>query len=159
MFLPVTEQQLTKMLMSDEFARDFIFEDKKDDWVRLDTDVLAIIAITSPSDYDPLSFVTEGAVDHYDEAGDVGDRISMGSGPASYYRNSFLKLVAKRLEPWTVKEFESRADMEWLEHEGIYPSGWTDSHRKRVLVEAFALYRDCILKTAAAGQHLLVWCL
>jgi len=159
MFLPITDEQLNRMLADEQYAHDFIFDEKKDDWVRLSTDVLAIIAITSRSDDDPLSFVQEGAGDHEDEAGNVGDRIDMGSEPAAYYKNSFLKLVAKRLEPWTIKKFESRADMERLEDERVYPGGWTDAHRKPMLVEAFALYRDCILKTAAAGLHLLVWCL
>jgi hypothetical protein len=160
MFLPVTDEQLKKMLADDEYAHDFIFEEKRDAWIRLSTDVLAIIAITSPSDDDPLSFVQEGAgFDHEEEAGDVGDRINMGVEPATYYKNSFLRLVAKKLGPWTVEEFELHADMERLEDEGIYPPGWTDAHRKPSLVQAFARYRDCILKTAAAGQHLLVWCL
>lgn len=160
MFLSVTDEQLSKMIADAEFAHDFIFKEKQEAWVRLDTDVLAIIAITSTSDDDPLSFVQEGAgYDHLDEAGGVGRDIDMGCGPASYYKNSFLKLVAKRLEPWTVEEFDSHADMEKLEQEDVYPAGWTDAHRKPTLIEAFALYRDCILKTAAAGQHLLVWCL
>src|SRR4051812_13232480 len=95
-FLPVTDDQLARMLASNEFAHDFVFKERADDWVHLSTDVLAIVAITSPSDDDPLSFVTEGAGDHWDEAGDVGDRINMGSEPATYYKNSFLRLVAKR---------------------------------------------------------------
>jgi hypothetical protein len=147
-FLPVTDEQLNKMINDDEYAHDFIFEEKKDDWVDLSTDVLAIIAITSPSDENVLSFVQEGAIDHEDEVGDIGSRINMGSEPASYYKNSFLKLVAKKLKRWTVEKFESQADTERLEEECVYPSGWTDAHRKPMLVEAFALYRDCILNTA-----------
>jgi hypothetical protein len=159
MFLPITDQQLKKMLADEEYAHDFIFEEKKDDWVHLSTDVLAIIAITSPSDDDPLSFVQEGAGEYEDEAGDVGDRINMGQEPAAYYKNSFLRLVAKKLGPWTVEKFELHADMQRLEEECVYPTGWTDAHRKPSLIKAFARYRECVLKTAAAGRHLLVWCL
>jgi hypothetical protein len=158
-FLPVTDEQLNKMIADEGYANDFIFEEKRDEWVDLSTDVLAIIAITSTSDEDVLSFVQEGTMDHEDEVGYVGNRINMGSEPATYYKNSFLKLVAKKLKRWTVEKFESRADMERLEEERVYPYGWTDARRKPMLVEAFALYRKCILDTAERGLNLLVWCL
>src|SRR5262249_40034657 len=80
--------------------------------------------------------------------------VDMGYGPASYYRNSFLHEVARKLEPITDGLFEANCDLDWLE-ENVYPGGWHNEGAKEMLLASLALYRPCVLGAASSGQPLL----
>lgn len=164
--LPITDDELETILQLPEEVRDLV-ERRSADVCRLQEDGLAIVALTAESEEDPLAFVRMGApkavcgrIGRYSEDGGrvVECEVDMGYGPASYYRNSFLREVAGKLRPITAEVFAANCDTDWLADHHIYPSGWHDEGRVETLMESFNLYRACILATAKSGQHLLVWC-
>lgn len=137
------------------------------DVVNLGEDVLAIVAMTAESRDDPLAFIRTGGPE--DSAGWIGKysekdgnvvecELDMGYGPAAYYRNSFVRTVADKLEPITTQVFADNIDLDWLEQNNVYPSHWHDEGRHQGLVHSFDRYRTCILTTAKSDKHLLVWC-
>lgn len=80
---------------------------------------LAIVSLTAESDKDPLAFLFKGAPK--DACGRVGKyvvkagraaecEVDMGYGPATWYRNPFLKQVARRLRPITPDAFAADCD-------------------------------------------------
>ena len=164
--LPVTDDELDSILELPERIRD-VAEQRAGDVVELGEDGVAIVALTAESGEDPLAFMRAGAPDdvcdwvgRYVEADGrvVECEVDMGYGPASYYRNSFLLEVAERLEPMTAEAFAEECDLDWLEENSIYPSGWHDEGRLETLIESFNIYRICVLDAAKNGHHLLVWC-
>jgi hypothetical protein len=164
--LPVSSAELDSLLNEPATIRDLV-ERRQAEVCELDADGLAIIALTSTGDGDPLAFMQDGAPDDVsgwigkyvgDEKRVVHCEVDMGYGPASYYKNRFVREVARRLEQWTVDEFAANCDLDWLEENSVYPAGWLDEGRKEFLIEAFTKYRACILSAAESGQHLLVWC-
>lgn len=163
--LAITDAELESILDVPQRIRNLV--KVRDDDVRfLDSDGLAIIALTAKGKDDPLAFMSDGAppavsdwVGKYvEEKGRVVTcEVDMGYGPATYYRNNFVVEVARKLQPWTVEVFAQHCDMDWLEENYVYPQGWRDEHRKGMLIEAFRTYRACIIEAAEAGHHLLVW--
>lgn len=163
--LRIYDEELASILETPSLVRDLV-EQRKADVVDLMTEGVAIVALTAQSDKDPLAFLRFGAPDavsgwvggYSEEDGrGVECEVDMGYGPASYYRNSFLRVVAQEVSPITSDVFIANCDMDWLEDDCVYPTGWRDKHRKQFLVEGFERYRACVLAAANAGQHLLVW--
>lgn len=165
--LPINDGELASILRTPEELRT-LAERRAADVLDLGEDGVAIVTLTAESDDDPLAFIRTGAPDEvagrvgrYAEKDDgrvVECEVDMGYGPASYYRNSFLREVARKLAPITADVFVANYDPDWLEENHVYPSGWHDEGRKETLVESFNLYRICIVAAAKSGQHLLVWC-
>jgi hypothetical protein len=164
--LPITSDELASIVGIPETIRDLV-ELHASAVVGLSTDGVAIVSLTAESEDDPLAFIRTGApgtvsgwVGNYlEEAGRAIEcEVDMGYGPASYYRNSFLRQVATKLQSITVDNFAATCDLDWLADNHIYPSGWRDAGRKEALLESFNRYRACILSAAESGQHLLVWC-
>jgi len=144
-----------------------LVDQREADVTELGQQGVAIVALTAESDVDPLAFIRMGGPEeasgwigkYAEEDGCVIEcEVDMGYGPASYYRNSFLREVARKLEPITADNFESSYDADWLEENDVYPGGWHETGRKDDLVESFKLYRACILSAMQSGEHLLVWC-
>src|SRR4051794_15655722 len=121
--LPVTDAELTMLLATPGSIHDFV-DSRRNDVRELLTDGLAIISLTCESDDDPLRFMQSGnqSADEGSVSGWVGNE-DMGYGPASYYKNQFVRIVARKLEPWTLETFIANCDMEWLDANRIYPSG------------------------------------
>jgi hypothetical protein len=164
--LPVGEDELGVLLRAPEEVRALV-ERRSADVRELGPYAVAIVTLTAESGEDPLAFIQAGApaavcgwVGKYAEQGGrvIECEVDMGYGPASYYRNSFVRDVARKLEPITADTLVARYDPDWLEESGVYPSGWHDPGREEALVESFNRYRACIMAAAEDGQHLLVWC-
>lgn len=164
--LPISDDELASILRTPEEIRSLV-ERRSADVQGLGEDGVAIVTLTAESSDDPLAFIRTGAPDavsgwvgrYAEEDGSVTEcELDMGYGPASYYRNSFLREVARKLAPITVDTFTANYDPDWLEENYIYPSGWHDPGRKELLIDSFNLYRACIMAAARAGHHLLVWC-
>ncbi len=162
--LPITDDELDTILRTPEQVRDLV-DHRSADVCGLAEDGCAIVALTAESDEDPLAFLRMGApkavcgwIGRYSKGDGGGCEVDMGYGPASYYRNSFLREVADKLRPITAEVFAANCDTDWLADHHVYPSGWHDEGRVETLMESFNLYRACILATAKSGQHLLVWC-
>jgi hypothetical protein len=162
--LPITDDELEAILRTPEEVRDLV-ERRSADVCGLQEDGLAIVALTAESEEDPLAFIRMGApkavcgwIGRYSEGDGCVCEVDMGYGPASYYRNRFLRKVASKLRRITAEVFAANCDMDWLADHHIYPSGWRDAWRKDMLMKSFNFYRACILDTAKSGQHLLVWC-
>jgi hypothetical protein len=164
--ISITNAELASLKELPERIHDLI-EGRSTDVRGLGEDGLAIVALTAESDKDPLAFLSTGAPD--DVSGWIGQyveedgvckicEVDMGYGPASYYNNSFLKEVGRNLERWTIETFANGCDINWLEENGVYPSGWTDDGRKESLIESFTRYRSSVFAAAESGHHLLVWC-
>lgn len=163
--LAITDAELDSLLKSPKEIHEFV-ERRGDDVVELGTDGVAIVALTAESEDDPLDFMISGTemedvAGWVGDAGDDGDEVDpdvdMGYGPASYYRNKFLRVVAEELEPISVDVFASNCDIDFLEANQVYPTGWHDKGRRESLIEAFAAYRTCVLAAAKLDRHLLVW--
>lgn len=159
--LAVSDEELAAILRTPEHIRKVV-EKRNDDVCGLGEDGLAIVSLTAESAEDPLAFIRMGASDPA-VAGWVGRcaegeecEVDMGYGPASYYRNSFLRKVAKRLRPITYEVFAANCDVDWLEEHDVYPGYWHDEGRRETLIESFNLYRICVLGAADSGRHLLV---
>jgi len=165
--LSITDEELASILRTPQYVRELV-ERRSKDVQSLSEDGVAIVALTAASEQDPLAFIQTGAPDEvsgwvgkYAEAGGrvVEDcEVDMGYGPASYYRNSFLQDVAQKLEEITASDFAANCDLDWLEENHVYHSGWHDEGRKERLVESFDRYRSYILAAAKSGEHLIVWC-
>ena len=153
--LPISDGELASLLGDPAGIRDLV-EKRDADVCRLWKEGLAIIALTATAEDDPLTFLQYGAPDAV--SGWVGD-VDMGYGPASYYKNPFVVEVASRLQPLTVNAFAEGIDLDWLDENNVYPGYWRkypDANRE-MLIDRFTAYRQCVLSTAAAGKHLLVW--
>lgn len=164
--LPVTDGELDSIFKAPETIHDLI-ELRSQKLRTLGTNGIAIVVMTASSEKDPLNFIMSGApksdsgwIGQYIEEGNrvVTCEVDMGYGPASYYRNRFLRDIARALQPITVEKFMVNWDADWLENNHIYPSGWHDEWRKDDLAQSYVVYRACILAAAESGQHLLVWC-
>lgn len=166
--LAVTDQELASILRTPEEIRELV-ERRSADVRGLGENGLAIVALTAEDGDDPLGFIRNGGPDAFcgtvgryrEEGGRVIEEdveVDMGYGPASYYRNGFLVVVAEKLEPILPPLFAAHCDLDWLEQHHVYPGDWQDEGRKEELVDAFERYRACVLAAAASGQHLLVWC-
>lgn len=164
--LPVTDNELASVLRTPERIRG-LAKRRSAAVQGLGEDGLAIIALTAENGEDPLAFMHKGApgnvsgrVGRYavEDGRVVECEVDMGYGPASYYRNGFLKKVARRLKPITADAFAANCDLDWLADNCVYPAGWHDAGRKEALIASFQRYRACILAAAKSGQHLLVWC-
>jgi hypothetical protein len=151
--LPVSDAELNSILSSPESIRELI-EVRESDIVPLGVFVPAICSLTAESVDDPLDFMRSGGPDEL--AGWVGD-IDLGYGPASYYKNLFLRVVAQKLQIITVDVFEENCDLDWLAENHVYPSIWEEDGSLEFLVDAFSAYRECVITTAIDGRHLLVW--
>ncbi len=156
--LPVSESELASLLAAPPSIRGFV-ESRAAEVRRLLMDGLAIISLTAEDERDPLAFMQSGAPDSV--SGWIGDEddveADMGYGPASYYRNSFVTEVAKRLELWPVETFARHCDVDFLDQHDTYPGGWRTPGRKEALIRSFGVYRECVTSTAQSGMHLLVW--
>lgn len=164
--LPISEAELASILQTPERIRALV-QQRSAEVEMLGEDGVAIVALTAESDQDPLAFIRTGAPDavsgwigkYVEQGGRVVEcDVDMGYGPASYYKNSFLREVARRLGPITVDAFAARSDPDLLEKYRIYPPGWRAPGRKEALVASFNRYRSCIIGAATYGQHLVVWC-
>lgn len=163
--LGVSDGELSEILRKPASVRELI-EQRRERCTDLSTDGLAIMALTSPKVDDILDFL-EDLVGPTEWSGHVGRRVevdgvverevTVGYGCVRYYRHAFVMEVARRLRPITVGQFAARCDLDWLEAEHVYPLGWRDAHRKPMLIEAYARYRQCIMHAAIYGRHLLVW--
>ena len=153
--LPISDGELASLLGDPASVRDLV-EKRDADVCRLWKEGLAIIALTATAEDDPLTFLQSGAPDAV--SGWVGD-VDMGYGPASYYKNPFVVEVASRLQPLTVKAFAKGIDLDWLDENNVYPGYWRNNPdaNREMLIDRFTGYRECVLSTAAAGKHLLVW--
>ena len=153
--LPISDGELASLLGDPPSVRELV-ETRDADVCRLWKEGLAISALTATAEDDPLMFLQSGAPDAV--SGRVGD-VDMGYGPASYYKNPFVVEVASRLQPLTVKAFAKGIDLDWLDENNVYPGYWRNDpdFNRKMLVERFTRYRECVLSTAAAGKHLLVW--
>lgn len=161
-FLSVSDDELTSIL-DDPISVTKLIEKRDSDHLWLGPEGNAIVALTAQSEDDPLAFIREGApdavsgwIEQYKEGGEC--EVDMGYGPGSFYRNSFLTDVAKKLEPISPELFAEHCDIDWLAEMDVYPTGWHDEGRRAELIEAFTMYRQYILTTAGTGQHLIVWC-
>jgi len=168
--LPISDPDLSSILEVPERIRDFV-ESHANEICDLGTDGLAILSLTATGADDPLDFIRSGVPPEYPEkyAGWIGEyiekkervvvcEVNMGYGPASYYRNDFLRIVAPLLQPFDVESIGTEEHMQWLEESGVYPGGWLDPGRDEFLKRAFETYKFCVLKTAKSGLNLLVWC-
>lgn len=160
--LTVSEDELASILRTPEEIHALV-ERRSADVLELGINGVAIVSLTAESTEDPLAFMMEGGPER--DSGWVGRyvegvecEVDMCYGPASWYRNRFLREVATRIRPITVEDFTANCDLDWLEQNGVYLSGWRDPGRKESLIESFTVYRACILNAAKSGQHLLVWC-
>lgn len=164
--LPISEDELDDILRTPEQIH-ALAERRSEEVQEIGEDGVAIVILTAESDEEPLAFILSGAPDavsgrigkYAEEEGSVVEcEVDMGYGPASYYRNSFLREVARRIKPITAEVFAANCDADWLEENRVYPGSWNDLGRKDKLIESFNLYRACILGAAMSGRHLLVWC-
>jgi len=164
--LPITDAELASLLEAPARVRDLV-QQRSDRVVTLGEDGVAIVSLTATSDQDPLSFLRTGAPDsqsgwigkYVEEGGRVITcEVDMGYGPASYYRNSFLIEVARKLQPLTRDAFARKCNLDWLEKNHVYPGGWHNEGMKEILIDSFDRYRTCVLGAAKSGRHLLVWC-
>jgi len=164
--MPITDDELTSLLQTPERVHDLV-DERENEVQELGTDAVAIVVLTAESAEDPLAFMSEGAPgevagwigEYAEEDGQVVEcEIDMGYGPPAYYRNEFLQEVAQRLQALTVIDFAANCDLDWLEENDIYPTGWHDEGRKESLIESFNVYRECILAATESGRHLLLWC-
>jgi len=154
--LPISDGELASLLGDPASIRDLV-EKRDADVCRLWKEGLAIIALTATGENDPLAFLQSGAPDAV--SGWVGD-VDVGYyGLASYYKNPFLVEVARLLQPLIVTVFAKGIDLDSLDENNVYPGYWRNDPdaRREVLIDRFSAYRECVLSTAAAGKHLLVW--
>jgi hypothetical protein len=155
--LPISDGELATLIAVPASTYDFV-QSRAAEVCRLYEDGLAIISLTAESESDPLAFMQSGAPDAV--SGWIGEHVPeahFAYGPASYYRNSFMAEVAKRLESWTVERFAEYCDVDFLDEHDIFPGGWRVPGRKESLIRSFGVYRDCVTSTAKSGKHLLVW--
>src|SRR5690349_7164451 len=112
--LAVTTVELNSVLANPVSLRELSEKRRFDSVVELLTDGLAIIFLIAEDENDPILFLHKGAPD--DVSGWVGEyrekdgtvrkcEVDMGYGPASYYRNSFVRVVAQQLEQWSEARF------------------------------------------------------
>src|SRR5688572_9616821 len=153
--LPISDGELVSLQGDPASIRELV-EKRNADVCRLWKEGLAISALTTTAENDPLLFLQSGAPDAV--SGPVGD-VDMGYGAASYYKNPFVVEVARRLQPLTVTVFAKGIDLDWLDENNVYPGYWRNDAdaRRRMLIDRFAAYRECVISAAAAGKHLLVW--
>ena len=164
--LPVTDEELISVLATPETIWTLL-QSREDEVCSLWTNAQAIMFLVAEDANDPLLFLEQGPpppeagwVGRYEEEdGRVLEcELDMGYGPAWYCRSSFLAVVSERLDSWTLDRFSGHCDLDLLEEESIYPTGWHDPGRREELLQAFVDFRTCIMSAASSGRHLLVWC-
>ncbi len=164
--LPISDIELSSLLEVPERIREFV-QSHDQEIHELGEDGIAIATLTATAADDPLDFIRVGASPEHsgwigkyreEEGRVVLCEVDMGYGPASYYRNAFLQIVAQKLQPFDVEAIGTHEHLNWLEENRVYPRGWLDPWRKDFLKRAFDRYKSCVLKSAESGLNLLVWC-
>lgn len=166
-FLPVSDAELASLLAEPKSAHALI-EARDAEVQTIHTQGIAITALMAEDENDPLAFLQCGGPDG--ECGWIGEysegneeegatcEVDLGYGPGSYYKNSFLLVVAEAISRISAGEFASHFTADWLEENHIYPGYWHEEGRREFLVECFVTLRTCLTETARSGRHLLVWC-
>jgi len=156
--LPIADAELALLLTAPATIHAFV-ENHASEICQLSTDGIAIMSLTAEQEGDPLTFMQSGGPS--DSSGWIGDEDDQSShftyGPASYFKNTFVIEIAKRLGPWTVDKFAEHCDVDFLDQHNIYPGRWQSPGRKESLIRSFNAYRNCLITAAALGKDLLVW--